>query len=216
MKAPALRGLWLWCGVLLCVLPAGAELTAREVLDKALSVQDQVQDYTARCTLTADLPGLELPTRHFTVYFKRPGKLKVESRDLVVVPREALTLGDLRRHLEEDTTVSLAGVGAIGEKALYCIKLQPAEPKDTGRVLVWIQGDNWTPTRTEIWRGQTCLVRIEWTFARIADQYWMPTSIVCRIPSGLLGEQGPGTVKLTWQDYQVNTGLSDDLFTEQD
>ncbi len=214
MRPTTLRGLLFCCVASLCAVPTGAELTAREILDETLSLQDQVQDYTARCTLTADIPGLDLPPRHFTVYFKRPGKLKIESRDLVVVPREALTLGDLRRHLEEDTVVSLVGVGTIAEKPLYCIKLKPVESQDSGRVLVWIRGDNWTPTRTEIWAGQTRLVQIEWTFARIADQYWMPTSIVCRIPSGLLGDQGPGTVKLLWQDYQVNTGLSDTIFAE--
>ncbi len=200
--------------VLTFATSASAELTAREVLDRALAIQDQVQDYSARCTLRVTLPGEELPERRFTVYFKRPDKVKIVSQQMVFVPREALTLGSLRRHLTQDTEVSLAGVGTIGEYPLYCLKLKPKGDNHPGRVLVWIRGDYFLPTKTEIWQGQTRLVQIEWTFAWIADKYWMPTRIYAYVPSGVINDQGPATLDLTWQDYRVNQGLSDEFFQE--
>ncbi len=193
-----------------------AELTAQEVLDRTLALQDKVQDYTANCTLHAEVPGQEIPDRRFTVYYKQPDKVKIVSREVVFVPREALTLGSLRRHLTANTEVSMAGVGRIGEYPLYCIKLKPkgGGEDNAGRVLVWIRGDYFFPTKTEIWQGNTKLVGIEWTFAWVAGQYWMPTKIVATIPSGILGDSGPASVALSWRDYRVNTGLQDDLFEE--
>lgn len=193
---------------------ASAELTAREVLDRTLAVQDQVQDYSARCTLRVALPGEEIPERRFTVYFKRPDKVKIVSQQMVFVPREALTLGSLRRHLTQETEVSLAGVGTIGEYPLYCLKLKPKGEDHPGRVLVWIRGDYFLPTKTEIWQGHTRLVQIEWTFAWIAEKYWMPTRIYAYVPSGVINDQGPATLDLTWQDYRVNQGLTDEFFQE--
>jgi outer membrane lipoprotein-sorting protein len=201
--------------VLLAFAPAGsAELTAREVLQRTLAAQDQVEDYSARCTLAVTLPDQELPERRFTVYFKRPDKVKIVSQEIVFVPREALTLGSLRRHLTENTEVSLAGVGTIGEYPLYCLKLKPKGDNQPGRVLVWIRGDYFLPTKTEIWQGQTRLVQIQWTFGWIAEKYWMPTRIYAYIPSGIINDQGPATLALTWQDYRVNQGLTDEFFQE--
>ncbi len=207
--------LLVWC------LPAcelRAELGAREILDRTLALQDRVEDYTARCRLQATIPGQEIPERRFTVYFKRPDKVKIVSNEIVFVPREALTLGSLRRHLNERTEVSLAGVGTIGSYPLYCIKLAPkgAGPNgDPSRVLVWIRGDYFFPTKTEIWKGTTRLMTIQWTFAWIEGQYWMPTSIVATVPSGILNDAGPATLSLAWRDYRVNTGLSDEIFGGQ-
>ena len=193
---------------------ARAELSAQQVLDRTLALQDQVQDYTAKCTLQADVPGQEMPERRFKVYYKQPDKVKIVSNEVVFVPREALTLGSLRRHLGEGTQVSMAGVGSLGQYPLYCIKLKP-KGADADRVLVWIRGDYFFPTKTEIWHGNTRVVSIAWTFAWVAGKYWMPTSIVATIPSGILNDEGPATVSLSWRDYKVNTGLSDELFKEQ-
>ncbi len=199
---------------LLAAGAAGAELTAQQVLDKTLALQDQVQDYTAKCTLRANVPGQDLPERHFTVYYKQPDNVRIVSNEVVFVPREALTLGSLRRHLTDNAEVSMAGVGSIGQYPLYCIKFKPKEDS-ANRVLVWIRGDYLFPTKTEIWRGITRLVSIEWTFAWIDGKYWMPTSIVATIPSGILSDEGPATISLSWRDYKVNTGLSDEMFRDK-
>jgi outer membrane lipoprotein-sorting protein len=192
--------------------PVSAELAAWEVLNRTLALQDAVQDYTAQCSMVVNIPGIDLPERHFKVYYKRPDKVKIDSDQAVFLPLEAITLGNLRRHLKQDTEVSLAGVGSFGEEKLYCIKLKPKTGDNAGRVLVWIRSGNWTPTRTEIWKGQTRLLRIDWRFELVREHYWMPTSIVAHIPSGIINDQGPGEVRLTWKSYTINIGLSDDLF----
>ena len=201
-------------GMALTLGGARAELTAQEVLDRTLALQDQVQDYTAKCRLQATIPGQEVPERRFTVYFKRPDKVKIVSNEVVFVPREALTLGSLRRHLTGNTDVSMAGIGSFGQYPLYCIKLKPKGDggNDPGRVLVWIRGDYFFPTKTEIWRGATKLVTIDWTFAWVEGKYWMPTSIVATVPAGILSEEGPATIRLSWSDYRVNSGLGDEVF----
>jgi outer membrane lipoprotein-sorting protein len=182
------------------------------VLNHTLALQDAVQDYTAQCSLVANIPGVDLPERDFKVYFKRPDKVKIDSRDTVFVPREALVLGSLRRHLQSDTQVTLAGVGNYGQEKLYCLKLKPKSGEDASRTLVWIRSGNWTPTKTEIWKGDTRILQIQWSFVLVQNRFWMPESIMASLPSGIVNDQGPGEVSLTWAQYTVNTGLSDDIF----
>lgn len=207
----ALQAILLSLALSLSALPVRAELSAREVLNKTLALQDAVKDYTAKCTLVADIPGMDLPERHFKVYYKQPDKVKIESREAVFIPREAVTLGNLRRHLKQDTEVSMVGVGNLGEEKLYCIKLKP-QGNDPARVLVWIRSGNWTPTKTELWRGQTLTLRIAWAFVRVQEAYWMPQRVVAHVPSGIINDEGPAEVRLTWEQYTVNTGLSDEIF----
>ena len=212
MKTPLLLALIVLA--LCAALPARAELSAWEVLNHTLALQDAVKDYTAQCSMVANIPGVDLPERHFKVYYKAPDKVKIESNETVFIPREALTMGALRRHLRQDTVVTLAGVGNLGEEKLYCIKLRPKSDADPSRVLVWIRSGNWTPTRSEIWKGKTRTVELEWQFGLVANRYWMPASVLARIPSGIINDQGPGEVRLTWESYTVNTGLSDDIFAQ--
>jgi len=189
-----------------------------EIITKALRTQSGVQDYVATVSVTVDAPNVQIPRRTMTVYYKAPDKVHVESEGLAVLPRDALLLGNLRKHLQENTTANLAGSGTLQGRPVYCVKLTPKEGgAGQGRVLMWIDSERYLLVKSEIWHGMNKALTVSFTHAQQSGKYWMPTNIVCQIPGGVLGDEAqPATIAVSFSNYRVNVGLDDSKFAEED
>ncbi len=201
-------------GACLVIGPAAfaADPPPAEILERALELHDEVEDYTVQTRVVTDLPGFDMPERSFTVYVKRPDKVKIESTSLVVLPRDVLLLGNLKKHMTEAGQVITVGVRRDGPRPVYCLKFMPANMARRHRLLLWVTGERWTLTRSEVWAGMNRLLTVYWQYVKVNDRFWMPAEVKCEISGGILGREGPGTVTVTFTDYEINTGLSDELF----
>ena len=197
---------------------AAATPSGMEIVTKALQSQAGVQDYVATVSVTVEAPNVQIPKRTMTVYYKAPDKLHVESEGLVVLPRDALLMGNLSKHVQEDTDATLIGQGTLKGRPVYCAKLTPKEEQDNQRrVLCWIDAERYLLMKSEMWHGSTKALTITLTHTQQGGKYWMPTSIACRIPGGVLGDAAePASITVSFSDYQVNTGLADSIFEEDD
>ncbi len=206
--------------IALCLIATGPtaaeDLAPREVLARTLALHDGVQDYTAHVRVTTDIPDFDIPVREFTVYIKRPDKVKIESTGLVIVPKDVLLLGDLKRHLAEAGQVTLAGVNREGSRPLYCLKITPEMAAKRDRLLLWVEDERWTLTKTELWGGANRYLTVYWKHVQVNERFWMPAEVKCEISGGVLRGARPGTITVTFTDYRVNTGLSDELFESKD
>lgn len=214
-----LRGLAL--GLLLTVAPAGAApLTGEQVLRRALDLRAGVQDYTAEVRVTVDMPGITVPQRLATVYFKRPDKLHIESKGVVMIPRQALLMGNLGSEMVAESQVLLAGTQTQNGAPVYFLKIIPSGRRaSSDRVLLWVRGDRYTVERLELHTGGQRQVAVSWEHRLVAGKYWLPRRLVARVPSRPRGKEAAsepreGTVTVEFRQIKVNTGLSDKLFPE--
>lgn len=209
--------LWIVTAGLLAVSAAHA-LTPMQVVQKALQVQQQVNDYTANVTMSLTAPNVQMPARTMKVYYKRPDKVKVESEGLAIVPRDALLLGNLGAHLESGTRATLVGTGTLEGRPVWCIKLTPLDAgPGSGRVLCWIDSERYLLLRSEVWDAVRKAMTISFSYSFVQGRYWMPQQIACRFSARLLdgsGEEAQADLRFT--NYRVNTGLSDAFFEEAD
>jgi len=191
---------------------------AMEVVTKALQAQSGVQDYIATVTVAVDAPNVQIPPRKMTVYFKRPDKIHVESEGLAIIPRDALLMGNLSKHVQEDTNATLVGSGRLEGHRVYCVKLTPKEESGgQERVLCWIDAERYLLMKSEIWHGATKALTITLTHTQQKGKYWMPSRIFCEVPAWVLGDSpDPASITVSFSDYQVNTGLKDSIFQEDD
>ncbi|MBM3471816.1 MAG: hypothetical protein FJX75_00920 [Armatimonadetes bacterium] len=192
---------------------AWAAPTANEVLRRALDLSAEVNDYTAQVQVRSSFAGApdEIPT--FTVYFKRPDKVSIKSKSLVIVPRDAFTFGNLSKRIEEDAEIILVGTKTVNGVPLYTLKIKPKEQDEQGRVLVTIDGGRWTIQRMEVVEGQQTHLTLDWQHTLVGGRYWMPSIITCRAPNVPRADGGKGAeATITLTGYRVNTGLSDALF----
>lgn len=200
--------------VLLCVASTAA-LTGEEVLNKCIAAARAIHDYTCTITVTVDFPNARVPKRTFTLYVKKPDKVRVESHgQLVVVPKDVLLFGNLEKHLRNKSHVVLAGHNTNNGRPVYFVKILSEEPDTDDKLLLWIWGDRWNVKRSELWRGESKLLSVDWTYMPVG-KYWLPKRVVCHITGGRMVSEGPGTITAVFSNWRVNTGLPDRIFADQ-
>jgi len=217
----------------------GATPSASAILHRVLDLSQEVKDYTAQVRVSADVQGAPQQMPEFKVYFKRPDKVHIESRSIVIVRRDMLTFGNLASIIDKGAQTVLAGVKNAGGTPMYTLKLIPKEqpkpappprgnpddphhqyrrppaPAGPPRVLVTVNGRRWTLERMDLYEGTKQVATMYWTHVLVGNRYWMPSRIQCSMPAapkrdGTLGAQ----LIVTFSGYTVNTGLSDSLFVE--
>ncbi|MGD9518584.1 MAG: outer membrane lipoprotein carrier protein LolA [Armatimonadota bacterium] len=199
----------------LMTMPVCWAITGQEILGKSAALYQGVRDYTCRVTVQTDFPKVRMPTRTFTVYFKKPDKVRVESGgQLVMVPRDILLFGNFERHLKDEAKIVLAGTNTRAGRKLYFLKVLPRERGAPDRVLLWIWGDTWTIKRSEIWRRDAKILTADWEH-KACGRYLMPLRVVCKVTGGRMAEKGSGTIKVDFAGWKVNSGLADSLFAQE-
>ena len=208
-------------GVAAVVLTATTALgapTGDQILQKALVLGSNVQDYTAQVSMTSNIMGSPAEVPSYKVYFERPDKIHIESKSLVVVPRKVFSFGDVGEKVREGATVLLIGQKVVNGITMYTVKLVPKEDPEAHpeRVLVTINSSRWTIEMIEIVAADKAHMVMSFTYSLEAGKYWMPSMIKASIPEAPKRDGGlGGEVSLSFTDYTVNTGLDDSLFEEE-
>lgn len=205
-----------------------------DILQRALAWSAAIQDYSAQIVVTMDLPGLQIPRRTATVYYKQPDKIAIKSRGVVIIPRRALIPGYLGAQITQETRVKLLQQQRRAGSLLYTLKVTPAESGAAGEyVLLNVRGDRFTIERLDLFHRGRKQLSIEWRYQLVEKRFWLPQHIRAHIimptppvppraereksaanrPSPKAKQEGLVTV--AFYNIRVNAGLSDSLFQEQ-
>jgi hypothetical protein len=197
---------------------AHAAPTAGDILNRALSSQKGVRDYTANVSVSVNIPNVDIPPRSAKVYVKFPDKVYVESSSIVLIPKQALLLGELAKELKRSTDLVMAGSRQDGARTVYCVKIIPRDagaPKGREpRLMVWIDSSRWVVEKVQAMSGAVVEASAQFTFGQFQG-VWMPTRVSCTIPGRNLGADRDGTATVDFKDYRLNTGLTDDFFAKK-
>lgn len=203
------------------------QLTADKILQNVKANFDAVKDYTAMVTGKVNMERLKVPKMTVKLYFKQPNKFKTESKGTSFLPRNILDLnpGDLLLKFD----ASLMGKEEIDGKKLYKIRLvtKPEKGKQVRESYIWVDESRWTITKLEAYpiEGRKIEVLIESTV--IDDKYILPAKISAKFDfeqnTDSLAERiyspqrvpRKGSAELIYSDYQINTGLSDEIFEKK-
>ena len=191
--------------------------SADEIWQHVVALQANVQDYTAQVRITPNIPDQDNTVREAKVYVKRPDKVRIDSDSVVFVPREALTIDGIAKHVSASTKLVFMGAATENGRPVYGLKAIPKSDKGGNtRFKFWVWGDNWTIKRTELWVGDQCVLYADWWWIAVQDTYWMPLWVSAAFTPGKLapGIAG-GYVTVQMWDYRVNTGLEDSIFPAQ-
>ena len=219
--------------VLLGFLTGG--VTGEEILRKVEEQVERVNDYTVTLDVVVDIERLKVPPMHAMMYYKRPDKVHFDSKGFAMLPRESMGLqfGKLTQRFAVDS-VGREGKGA---PSVFRLVMHPRDERSAVRkVLLWINGDRWTPERLEIPQADGRVMQAVFTYDSF-DECWLPTELAVSfamapqdttmavpanpfaapdqpLRSQQRGGQRKGTVTVRYSDYRVNTGLSDDIFVQ--
>lgn len=213
---------------LLCSLAAAAQPTGKDILRRALDMAATIKDYSAEVNVTVDMPNVKMPERRAKVYFKRPDKVAIDSKGIVMIPKKALVPGNMGAQITKDAQVILAGAKRHNGVTTYCLKVTPAASQHSNdRILFWVRGDRWTVERMEAQSLGRQQLAVTWEYQLVGGKHWMPRRLVATLPPGSRTSHHmpprppeerpsnkPGVITVTFTKVTVNTGLSDKLFVD--
>jgi outer membrane lipoprotein-sorting protein len=215
--------------IVLVVIVSGschAGMSAKAILAKAGTNYDVVNDYVVDARLTVESPRMHVPNMQVKIFYKKPDKLHVDSKDgFAMLPRQGAITGNPLRDMQSIT--DLAVVRSQKFLGVDCYVLTGTVHKDdrSNEVTVWIDKKNFLARRISTnpeW-GPSISAKI-W-YMRVAGKYWMPSMTLANVSIPPLPEEsvdtrrrpgGPTMVTLKFSNYRVNTGLSDTIFHKQE
>lgn len=217
----------------------GQSLSAQDLFVKMRGKLQAVNDYTAAIKMKVDISFLRMPVIRGTLYFKTPDKIRLERNGgISILPKKniSLTLNNLVP--SGNATVIDAGTDVIAGKPVRIIKVIP-DNDETGIVLtkIWVDENRLLALRTETTTRDNGTVKMDLRFGKYVS-WALPDEVTFvvdvkefKVPKGMTmdydgGEepivqqakshkQRKGTIQITYLNYKINTGLSDEIFKDK-
>ncbi len=230
-------------GLVCCVLMLGliehvalAQKSSRGMPDGETVVRnierqyEGIEDYTVTLTVTVNLERLKVAPMHMTMYFKQPDKIHFDANGFAMLPKQAaaMNFGRLHEHYAVDNRVEPDT--ADGRSYLRVSLTPKGDRLHIRHVAMDVDPARWTPEKVRIplLDGRVMNVSVKYDQH---EKHWLPSEAVITFvvsqgdstAPNLLEELAPnragpqireGVVTIRYSDYQLNRGLSDDLFKE--
>jgi hypothetical protein len=214
-------------------LPGGGE----DILKKVEAVFSAVEDYTVTLDVTTDIERLKIPPMHLTMYYKQPDKVHFDTEGFALLPREGLALPFSR--LSQRFLVDSVQKYTEGSIELERLVLRSRDERARLRkAVLYVHPQRWTPEKIIAQMPDGSTMTAAFQYERIAE-HWMPVQLHVEFvaarrdtvaPSTPAGESPfgeppasrtrftpprAGSITVHYSEYRINTGLSDDIFTNK-
>ncbi|MGQ9733054.1 MAG: LolA family protein [Candidatus Zipacnadales bacterium] len=157
--------------------------SAMEILQRALDLNEEIRDYTAEVHITTNLAGAPQEIPRFTVYFKRPDKVWFRSYSIIIMPRSAITFGNLAKKIEARVDILLIAGKTVNGAPTSTLKLRPqGGPSRPETIFITADGEKWTVTCLEAFGGTTSHGTFQWHYSLVGGRYWLLRrfTVLCR------------------------------------
>jgi outer membrane lipoprotein-sorting protein len=217
----------LWVPFLLSPGLLQAQEEGARTLDALQKKYSDLKDYTVDVNVHFDVEGFKAPDMQAKLFCKPPDKMKIESKRIFFLPKEGGTFNPFMFN-KEDFEVKLLERLTYEGRNVVKLKLTPKKRKlnaqdfiltvDTDRHLI-------REMNTSSFDGREVKALIE--YGNFGD-FDLPTRIELHLnvqfsesmeirdfgPSAQPAKRVTGRVDITYSNYKVNSGLSDDVFKE--
>lgn len=196
-----------------------------------------VKDYVADVRMKIDIAFMRVPLLAGKLYYKAPGKLKLERNGgISVLPRKSVSLSVDKMMPTGGVTVIDAGHEQIGNISSRVIKVIPEGESDIILAKVWVDESRMLALRTETTTRDQGTVRMELSYSQYAHlalpdkivfvmdvkEYKLPRGVTMDYDEGVKQpEKSPagnlprkGRIEIRYLSYRVNVGLGDEIFKE--
>ena len=215
--------------VLLIILPlwVQAQEEASRYLETIEKKYTGLKDYTAEVTVHFDIETFKAPDMQAKLYFKAPDKIKMESKRVFFFPREGGFFNPSLFKKENFEIKILGRLTSDGGKAVT-LKLTPQKAKrNIQEFVLTIDTDRNLIREMGITQFDGREIKAVIDYGKF-DGFELPVHIRLKLDIPSFETEGPkefdqliqkpkrvtGTVEISYLNYKVNSGLSDEFFKE--
>jgi outer membrane lipoprotein-sorting protein len=203
------------------------------ILNKVKDNFERVKDYRVEALIKVNMEFLKVPDMKATIYFKQPNKLKLDSKEFAMLPKQAFNFSPTAL-LDNKYNAIYVGQDKIDGSVVSVIKVIPSSDS-AGIILTTL----WVDTEKNIVRKIASTVRrggdtqVELSYNENI-KYPLPDKITFSFEVPKLQylqdprekkiepekkeeqkQNDKGTVTITYSNYKVNQGLPDSIFQEK-
>lgn len=208
-----------------------ASVLLQEVVDKLNSAKD----YSVDVNIKADIPMIKILPVKATIYFKQKDKFKVVSKGIAILPKQGFT--DVNAFLAKKSAYMAVDGGqkTIGSIKTNLVTVIPTVD-DSEFVLakLWIDPKRKLIIASEITTRSSGTVAVAYEYGEKSD-FGLPSKMVFtvdikkfKLPKSVASDihdtdgkdkkkdnRKQGTIELTFSNYKVNAGISDEFFKKK-
>jgi len=231
--------------LLLCMLVFATDgsfaqsASAQQLFYKMRTKLESVKDYVADVKMKINISFMRVPTLYGKLYFKSPDKMKLERNGgISILPKKSISLTLNNLVPAGDATVIDAGRETINGRKLRVIKVVPESDKtDIVLTKIWVDEERQLAMRTETTTRDNGTISMDLAFGKYANLA-LPDHVTFyvdvkefKVPKGVTmdydageepivkkagkGKPKKGTIRIDYLNYEINKGLSDDIFVEK-
>ncbi len=208
---------------------------AGEILDRVERGMEGVEDYTVTLEGEVSMDRVRVPKATILMYFKRPDKVHFSSASFSMVPRDGI-IADVSQLRERYDARTVDLIDTAGQR-WYKLQLAAKDPETRLRqIYVFVDAAGWTLRRLETSPYEGRVVSFDFDYQLVQGQFMLPSVLTATFGSvGTATDEMPGipqdspasqfremqrmfrngTVRFTYRDYRVNTGIPDSVFTSR-
>ena len=196
---------------------------------------NQVRDYKATGKLKTDVAFLKIPVSNVQVYFKKPDRFRVKKDGgISMLPKGGVSINLNTLMMGEEYTAVPAGETVLNGITLKIIKLLPLnDNSDVVITSMYIDEKNLLIYKAITTTRENGTYEMQMSYGKFAG-YGLPDKVIFtfntkdyKLPKGVTFEyetgEAPktqeeklkakkGKVEITYNNYVINAGLSDDIF----
>ncbi len=211
--------------------------SANAVIDKINAKLIAVKDYTVNANISADIPMIKIMPSNVKIYFKQKDKFKIESKGIVIVPKQGFTeLNNFISNKSKYTAVFGESL-VIRNVQTKLINIIPNESSgDIVLAKIWVDLSKSVIMKSQITTLSNGTVNVDYTYGdQIAKglpsvmkfeidvkKFKIPKSVASDINNTANDKKKAadkkrtkGTITITLSGYKINTGLSDAVFVKK-
>jgi len=196
----------------------------------------KVQDYVADVRMKIDVSFMRVPLLTGTLYYKAPGKLKLERNGgISVMPQKSISLSIDKMMPSGNVTVLDAGTEQLGNIKARILKVIPDGETDIVLAKIWVDETRMLALQTETTTRDQGTIRTELSYGKYADlalpdrivfimdlkEYKLPKGVTMdyddgaqtALPNALKSVAKKGRIEIRYLNYKVNVGLSNSIFS---
>jgi outer membrane lipoprotein-sorting protein len=218
---------------LICLTANLRAQSAEQLVQNVRAKLDKVNNYQADGKLKTNVSFLKAPIANVTIYYKKPGKLRIINKGGISLIPKGSTNINLSNLFVNNNSYDIIDVGK-DSSGLRIIKLLPKE--DTAEIILatlYIDEKNSLIKRSKTTTKENGTYELDMTYGKYADwglpdktifsfntkDYKMPKGVTLDYDDGSKKKQQQdvlknkkGKVEITYSNYSINQGVDESVF----
>jgi outer membrane lipoprotein-sorting protein len=202
-----------------------------KILNEVKKNFDKIDDYSVDVTIKMDVSFLKVPDTKAKIYYKKPDKVNIESKQFALLPRRALDISPTSLLKGKYTAIFDKFETLNGVKTAVIKTIPLGESSEVVLSTFWIDLTDFVVRKVEISTKVNGTFTINLNYNTQTKFKQLPSSIIfsfnvskLNIPKRFSGQEENnkadssstmGKVFIEYSNYKVNQGLPDSLFEEK-